>query len=184
MIRIYMMINACALGIFVVTPAPAATEQDKMLRNSQVTYVVNYPNGGRERVVVKYEAFLGAHVWQTGSAWKPMHPYDDRVCHYDTKARVYRRAYLVSVSGVEAPLDGYQAVYEASRGGRATVINVWRGITGQHTTCGSVHYFSGKISAAEAALVSQFDDLVAKDDDKARLRLKAMLMAADLSPVP
>lgn len=166
-----------------VSPAFADSQGDKMLRDSQVSYVATHEDGVKERVVVKYEAYLGHRVWQTGGASKPLegHPIDDRACHYSTDARLYRRAYLSTHAGALAPLEEYQAVYNAATGGRDGAVDIWQAVTGTHTTCGDVNNFSDRISAAEASLISQFDDLVAQDDDKARTRLKAMLVATELN---
>jgi hypothetical protein len=162
----------------------ADSQGDKMIRDSQVSYVATHADGTKEKIVVKYEAFLGHKVWQTGEASKPLegHPIDDRTCHYDTDARLYRRAYVLTHSGVPAPLEEYQAIYKASTGGKDGAVDIWQAVTGKHTTCGSVNNFGDKIAAAESGLIGQFDSLVAQDDDKARVRLKALLVATELNP--
>lgn len=177
-----------ALGVTcfaaLASPAAADTQGDSMIRDSQVTYTATHEDGSKEKVVVKYEAYLGYKVWQTGSASKPLdgHPIDDRACHYSTDARVYRRAYIATHSGVLAPLEEYQAVYKASVGGKDGARDIWQAVTGKHTTCGDVNNFTDKVSAAEASLINQFDTLVAQDDDKARAKLAAMLVATELKP--
>ena len=171
------------LAIFAY-PAIADTQGDKMVRDSQVSYTATHTDGTSEKVIVKYEAYLAYKVWQTGSASKPLegHPIDDRACHYSTDARLYRRAYLSTHAGVLAPLEEYQAVYKAATGGKDGAADIWQAATGKHTTCGDVNNFSGKLDAAETSLIGQFDSLVAQDDDKARAKLKGMLVATELNP--
>lgn len=173
----------CLLAICMPAPADADTQGDKLVRDRQVSYIATHDDGTKEKVVVKYEAFLGHRVWQTGSSSRPLqgHPIDDRACHYTTDARVYRRAYIATHSGVLAPLEEYQAVYKAANNGRDGAADIWQAVTGRHTTCGSVNNFEGKISAAEASLINQFDDLIAQDDDKARNSLKKMIVATEIN---
>lgn len=158
---------------------------DRKIRETQVTYVIEHKGGISERVVVKYEAKVAAHVWQTGSASKPATGKieDDRRCHVTIKPRVFREAYLVSLSGVQAQVEAYQAVYERTFETAHGPTNQIQALGGYHRTCGDEHNFQGHIDKADADLVAQFDALVAKDDDKTRERLRAMLKGESIQSV-
>jgi hypothetical protein len=149
---------------------------DRPIRSTQVSYILEHSGSQSERIIVAYEGMLGTHIWQTGSSSKPFegHFEDDRECHVSLDVRVYRRAYLVSVSGLQAPVENYQAVYKAITNASRGADGFWEGLT-YHRTCGEVDNFQDRVDGAEADLVSQFDTLVSKDDDKAREHLRAML---------
>jgi hypothetical protein len=74
--------------------------------------VANHGDGAKERVIVAFQGYVYHRIWQTGSASKWDHLADDRTCHIETKARVVRRAYYVTHSGVNAALDSYEGIYD------------------------------------------------------------------------
>jgi hypothetical protein len=161
--------------------AQVRRDDDRTIRETQVSYVVKHKNGASERVVVKYEGKVAARVWQTGSASTfPKHPVDDRQCHATISPRVLREAYLVSISGVQAVVDKYQAVYKVTIQTARGPTDIIQAAGGYHVTCGDVNLFQSNVDSADAELISQFDTLVAKDDDKARERLRTMLQGESI----
>lgn len=185
-----MFIPLISLAIALLAPEPllqdVRSSNDEMVRDSQLSFMAEHADGTRERVVVKYEGFLQHKVWQEGSAavysFKKLKPTDDRRCLATTAARVYRRAFIVSHSGVQAPIEGYQAIYSANTKEDRGPENFFQSI-GYHRTCEDENNFSDKIAAQRSNLISQFSSLVAQDDDKARVELARVLGAAKLVPI-
>jgi hypothetical protein len=160
---------------------------DELVRDSHLAFMAEHADGTKERVVVKYEAFLQHRVWQEGSVAKAsvskIKLTDDRRCLATTNARVYRRAYIVSHSGVQAPIEGYQAIYSANTNESRGPDNFFQSIA-YHRTCEDERNFEDKIAAQRQNLMHAFPDLVAKDDDKARTELARALGAKRLIPLP
>jgi hypothetical protein len=158
--------------------AQVRSEDNDMVRDTKVAYVSTYPDGAKENVLVAYQASVYHRIWQSGRASTWDHLIDDRKCHVTISAKVERRAYIVSRSGINAPLDQYTEVYAADQYTDRGADRPWEIY---HTTCGEVmQRFLGYVKATKNNLNANFDKIIAGDGDSARTRLREMLKAQKL----
>jgi hypothetical protein len=105
-----------------------------------------------------------------------------RQCHLTLSPRVFPRAYVVTQDGVEAAVDGYQAVYNARQSAGRGGGDQFEALTNYHA-CGEVDEYRGRVDGARSRLIGLFEKLVEQDDDKTRDQLRAMLLARRIVPV-
>jgi len=174
-----MILGISMLFAMTTASAQVRSEDTDTVRDTKVSYVAIYPDGGKENVLVSYEAIVYHRIWQSGRASKWDHPIDDRKCHVTIRAKVERRAYIVSRSGINAPLDQYTEVYSAEKYTDRGPDTPWEI---NHTTCGDVmQKFLGHVNTTKKNLNANFDKIIAGDSDSARTRLRDMLKAKSLS---
>jgi hypothetical protein len=170
----------CALFTASAVFAQVRHDSNEQIQDSKVAYVATYPDKSKENVLVSYEAFVSVRIWQTGAAStiRPWHPIDDRKCHVTVTSKVQRRAYIVTHSGVNAPLDQYTEVYATDRYVDRGPDKPWEIY---HVTCGEVmQQFLAYGTQTKANLNTAFLSIITNDSDKDRERLRLMLKAQKL----
>lgn len=172
------------IGFAGTTQAQVRSEAEDLMKETKVSYLAKHDDGTSERVIVAYQGYVYHRIWQSGRSSTWDHPIDDRQCHIETKAWVARRAYLVSHSGVNAPVEGYEKIYNASDYTDRGPENAFEALT-RHVTCGEVMgNFQQRVERVKTSLINSFDKIVSADDDPSRARLAAMLKAKELTKAP
>lgn len=177
---------AVALSSFFNISAHANTrsESEDLVKEAKVSYIATHSDGTTERIIVAFQAYVYHRIWMSGSASTGDHLIDNRQCHIETKAYVVRRAYLVSRSGVNAPVEQYQKIYNVSDYTDRGPENTFEALT-RHVTCGDVMAdFKKRVEGVKTSVINSFDKIVRADDDKNRERLTAMLKAKELDKAP
>jgi hypothetical protein len=170
-------LGAAALGSQAAHAGEVTTTTDR-------SFLVTYPDGSKETVLVRYEAILGNNVWQRGSAAKPLKGkfVDDRRCEWSITARVQARPYLVSRSGVAAPLtDAVVVADNVHLDGRGPT-NDFQAAGFYHSTCGDKRStIDGQVNATRQALLASFHGHVEADSTRIASTLKHLLKPVEVA---
>ena len=164
----YKWLAVCfAAGALVVSFITSAAE---VTNSTERSFLLTYPDGTTETVLVRYEAVLDSTVRQLGGASKPLEGkfIDDRRCEWSVSARVQARPYLVSHSGMLAPLSDVVVVSDNVRYDGRGPENELQAAGFYHATCGDKRStIDGQIDSTRQALVTTFSGIV--DTDSARI---------------
>lgn len=177
-------LNCLSVLLFSMSVSASANvreEQTDTVKESKAPYIAHYAGKGDERIVVNYQAIVYDKIWQTGDSFslKDRHLKDDRACHIEIRAWVARRAFIISLSGVHAPIEDYNQVWSLYQTKDNEASNPIEGLT-YHATCGEGKVWSDyhhRIDKVKQDLAAAFDGMVAKDDDANRQHLSALLHA-------
>jgi hypothetical protein len=182
--------------IFLLTGSPAAAdvreEVTEKLKETQRVFLAEYPDGVRERIVVKYEGYHYRKQWQTGEAAKTevrgieikVNVTDTRKCHWNTKAWVVRRAFFLSHSGISAPISDYEKIFYTSHYADRGADNFLESAF-YHRTCGdSKESYDSSVASSKNSLINEFDAIVKKDQASSIEFLKNLVKAVKLDLAP
>lgn len=184
---------------FVITGSVYADDvrEDKTekLKDTQRVFLAEYPDGVKEKILVKYEGFHHRRQWQTGEASKTeitwdrgypetrVHAIDDRKCHWNTKAWVMRRAFFLSHSGISAPISEYEQIFYTSKYQDRGADNFLESLF-YHRTCGdSASAYNDSVASSKNSLINEFDSIVKKDQSSSVETLKNLVKAVKLDLV-
>ncbi|ALZ76738.1 hypothetical protein [Rheinheimera sp. F8] len=160
--------------------ANTRSQSEETVRDSKISYIAKYEDGTSERIVVHYTANYSHRIWQSGRGWTIDHAFDNRKCNIETKGDVLRRAYIVTRSGISAPIEQYQKVYSDVDITDRGPDNNFEALT-RHVTCGVVMTeFKKRVARKRTSIVKSFQTIISSYDLQNRKELQAMLGATEL----
>jgi hypothetical protein len=171
-----------AAAALVITFAGLA--QAQAISEKSKSFLVTYPDGSKETVLVKYQGFVDASQQQQGSASKPFegHPIDDRHCTWSIKTYVLRSVYFVSKSGQQGQIGSMTHTFDDRIDNSRGPSNIIQA-TGYHVTCGQVqNQIDAQETAAKSKLEAGFDQIVDSDSATVEKDLKDLLHPVSLDP--
>jgi hypothetical protein len=153
------------------------------VHGSERPFLVRYPDGTAERIVVKYDGYIKKKMWQTGESSKPLegHPIDDRKCHWELSSWIQRTAYLIHRTGIQAPLENFERRFVVS----------WKDDRGPdkpyeifyHRTCGdSRGAYDEQVNGLTRNLIGSFSSRLNEDRTEAIAHLRRLLGATEVVP--
>ncbi len=179
-----MIASALMLGALANnTLANLRDNTTEKLREAHKVYLVTYPTGETERILVVYQGFHKRRQWQSGESasltWKRWHPVDDRKCHWETSSWVQRKAYFLSYSGARGEIGDFEKVFETSEAQDAGPDH-WYEVF-YHQTCGDVRSsYLKDVNRSKHTLQQEFDTIVQKVHPQSLGFLKGKLKIVEL----
>lgn len=179
-----MIASALILGALANnTFANVRDNTTEKLREFQKVYLVTYPTGETERILVVYQGFHKRRQWQTGSAatWtaKKLKPFDDRQCHWITASWVQRKAYFLSYSGARGEIGDFEKVFDTSEAQHSGPDHWYEFF--YHKTCGDARSsYLEQVNRSKQTLQREFDDIVQKAHPQSLGFLKGKLKIVEL----
>lgn len=161
--------KALLLAVAITSLAGSAFAQcEHGLRSEEVgripsTFVINYEDGTKENMVIRYVGQASLNVSQSGSSSTWNHPVDSRRCSWSTEATVTRQLCIVSKSLGEQCEGNLTQVFYITGGGHGKSFNPFKAdLQGENCNraCGK---FVGDYNAAKKAVSDSMNGIFNED---------------------
>lgn len=127
------------------------------------TFVINYKDGSKENIVIRYVGDAALNVSQTGSASTWNHPIDNRRCSWSTEASVTRQLCIVSKTLGEQCEGNYTKVFYVTGAGAGDVFNPFK-LDFQGENCNSAcGRFNADFNNAKTAVTESLNGVYEQD---------------------